>query len=82
MSNSVEIASAWVVAKDVNGSVVIDGVYSSREKALGACDDTKVVFQFLVDQDYTDITEFMVYTKANPDGVMTYGKAVDDKTNS
>lgn len=62
----------WMAAKvyDVSASSwECIGIFSSREKALAVCtQDNHCCVRFELDQDATNIHEFLVCTLACPDG--------------
>lgn len=62
-----------VSADSKNQSIMIDGVFSSRELGMSGISDTQVVVPFDLDRDYTDHNEFVVFSNAHPDGILTEG---------
>lgn len=63
----------YVLARlDPSAGMVIDGVFSTKERAAAACrpDMGHQFVEFEIDRDMTDEDEFCVFNAANPDGVI------------
>lgn len=67
--------TAWVVVRHSKfAGIEIDGVYSTKERALAACGPDSLAVPLDVDRDYTDETEFLVATPRRPEGYMNTGR--------
>jgi hypothetical protein len=63
----------WIAARLTNDERgwECNGVFSTKEKALAVCkDEVSMAVEFVLDEDATEITEFLVCTPDRPEGIL------------